>query len=319
MTLDLNSIKEARERIASYIVETPLLRLKNLDERLGCEVYIKPECLQTTGAFKLRGAMNKMLMLSPEELARGIVAASSGNHGRAIAYGARLLGTKATIVMPFSASQLKVDAIKDLGAEVVQCETSERFEVTERLCKERGATMVPPFNDEDVMSGQGTAGLEIIAQNPDLNAVIVPVSGGGLIGGVATAIKELCPSVKVFGAEPVLLPRYSMSLVAGQPTKVPQNKTVADALVAQIPGEVCFPYVQKYVDQIYDVDEDYILKAQKLLLMEGKILCEPSSAIGIGAILQGLIKFLPEDKVCFLISGGNLAFSQLSLLDQVEY
>lgn len=279
----------------------------------------KPECLQTTGAFKLRGAMNKMLMLSPEELARGIVAASSGNHGRAIAYGARLLGTKATIVMPFSASQLKVDAIKDLGAEVVQCETSERFEVAERLCKERGATMVPPFNDEDVMSGQGTAGLEIIAQNPDLNAVIVPVSGGGLIGGVATAIKELSPSVKVFGAEPALLPRYSMSLVAGQPTKVPQNKTVADALVAQIPGEVCFPYVQKYVDQIYDVDEDYILKARKLLLMEGKILCEPSSAIGIGAILQGLIKFLPEDKVCFLISGGNLAFSQLSLLDQVEY
>ena len=162
--MDLQTIKAARERIAPYTVQTPLIRMANLDAFLGCQVYVKAECMQITGAFKLRGAMNRALSLSGEELARGLVCASSGNHGKGLAYAAKALGTKATIVMPYTSPKVKVEAIKALGAEVVQCETSERFDVAERVCAEKGATMVPPYNDEAVMTGQGTAGLEIMEQ-----------------------------------------------------------------------------------------------------------------------------------------------------------
>lgn len=189
MSLTLEKIFEAKNRIAPYTTRTPLIRLEKLDEYLGCQVYLKAECVQITGAFKLRGAVNKIRMLTPEQLSCGIVAASSGNHGKAVAYTAKKLGAKATIVMPYTAPAIKVNAIKELGAEVVQCETSERFDVAERICRERNATMVPPYNDEDIMAGQGTVGIEILEQCPEIDTIIVPVSGGGLIGGVSTAVK----------------------------------------------------------------------------------------------------------------------------------
>lgn len=318
MALTLKEIQDARKLIAPYIVQTPLLRLHNLDVYLGCEVYAKAECMQITGAFKLRGAMNKALSLTHEELAHGIVAASSGNHGKGVAYAAKLLGAKATIVMPITAPKIKVDAIRALGAEIMQCDVSERFEIAAKLCRERGATMVPPFNDETVMAGQGTAGLEIMEQCPDLNTVIIPVSGGGLIGGVATAIKAVSPNTHVYGAEPAGLPRYSTSLKAGKLIKVEPKKSIADALVAQIPGDICFPYVAAHTDGFADVEDSYLLKGWKLLLTEGKLFCEPSSAIGIGAVLQGLIPVKKSDKVCFLISGGNAALEQLDVLKGVE-
>ena len=162
MSLTLEKIFEAKNRIAPYTTRTPLIRLEKLDEYLGCQVYLKAECMQITGAFKLRGAVNKIRMLTPEQLSCGIVAASSGNHGKAVAYTAKKLGAKATIVMPYTAPAIKVNAIKELGAEVVQCETSERFDVAERICREKNATMVPPYNDEEIMAGQGTAGIEIL-------------------------------------------------------------------------------------------------------------------------------------------------------------
>ena len=317
MSLTIERIRQAQARIAPYTARTPLLRLQNLDESLGCEVYAKAECMQITGAFKLRGAMNKALTLTPEELGRGIVAASSGNHGKGIAYAAKLLGAKATIVMPYTAAPVKVDAIRALGAEIVQCDVSERFEVAERLCRERGATMVPPFNDEDVMAGQGTAGLEIMEQCPELNAVVVPVSGGGLISGVSTAVKAVSPETRVYGAEPAALPRYSESLKAGKPVKVEPKKSIADALVAQTPGSLCFPCVAAHTDGFAAVDDAFLLKGMKLLLTEGKLLCEPSSAIGLGAVLQGLIPVKKTDKVCFLISGGSVALEQLKILEGV--
>ena len=317
--MDLQTIKAARERIAPYTVQTPLIRMANLDAFLGCQVYVKAECMQITGAFKLRGAMNKALSLSAEELKRGIVCASSGNHGKGIAYAAKALGTNATIVMPYTSPKVKVEAIKALGAEVVQCETSERFDVAERVCAEKGATMVPPYNDEAVMTGQGTAGLEIMEQLPDATAVVVPVSGGGLIGGVSTAIKSVNSAVKVYGAEPAMLPRYSLSLKAGVPQKVEQKATIADALVSQMPGDKCFPYVKQNVDAVYTVSEEYILKAMKMLLCEGKLLAEPSSCIGMAAVLEGKVKFAAEDKVCFLVSGGSVGLEQLSVLQDVTY
>lgn len=201
MNMTLETIRAAHARIAPYIVRTPLLRLPALDDALGCEVYVKAECMQRTGAFKLRGAMNKILTLTDAERARGFVAASSGNHGRAVAYAAQRFGTHACIVMPETAPAVKQAAIRALGAELVLCEASERFDVAARLCAERGATMVPPFNDEAVMAGQGTVGLEILAQCPEIDTVVVPVSGGGLIGGVSTVVKALAPRVRVFGAE----------------------------------------------------------------------------------------------------------------------
>ena len=284
-------IQEARERIAPFVDETPLLRLKALDAYLGCQVYVKAECMQKTGAFKFRGAMNRILTLTDEELSRGIVAASSGNHGRAIAYGARMK-----------------------GAEVVLCEASERFEVAERICMERGSTMIPPYDDYDVMVGQGTLGLELMEQCPELSTVIVPASGGGLIGGVSAAVKSVSDHTKVYGAEPSALPRYTESLKAGEPVLVPMKKSLADALVSQRPGLKNFPVVKAYVDGFASVDDPFMLKGMKLLLMEGKVLAEPSACIGIGAVLEGRIPVGKEDKVCFVISGGNLGFEQLEIL-----
>lgn len=314
MALTVQEIRDAGTRIAPYAVKTPLLRLPALDSHLGCQVYAKAENMQTTGSFKYRGAMNKILSLSTEELERGIVAASSGNHGKALAYAAKMLGVKATIVLPYTAAQIKVDTIAGWGAETVRCDVSERFEVAERICRERGATLVPPYNDEAVMAGQGTAGLELMEQAPDLDMVVVPVSGGGLIGGISTAVKALSPQTKVYGAEPAALPRYSVSLAAGRPTRVPAGKSMADALVSNMPGPLCFPVVAAHADGFAAVDDAFLLKAMKLLLLEGKLLAEPSSAIGLGAVLQGLLPVKPTDRVCFVISGGSVSLEQLDML-----
>ena len=303
MSMTLETIRAAHARIAPYIIQTPLLRLPALDDALGCEVYVKAECMQRTGAFKLRGAMNKILALTDAERARGFVAASSGNHGRAVAYAAQHFGTHACIVMPRTAPAVKQAAIRALGAELVLCDAAERFAVAAQLCAERGATMVPPFNDPLVMAGQGTVGLEILAQCPETDAVVVPVSGGGLIGGVATAVK---------------LPRYTESLRAGHPVQVEQKRSVADALVAQMPGDVCFPYVAANTDGFAPVADADILRGMKLLLLEGKLLCEPSSAIGIGAVLRGQLPLRRTDKVCFVISGGSVALEQLHRLEDVR-
>ena len=287
MSFDLIRIREAAERISPYIVETPLIRLRNLDRFLGCRVYGKAECMQVTGAFKYRGVMNKILSLPKEELARGVVAASSGNHGKALSYAAKELGIPVLIVIPRGTPSVKVEAIRSLGAEIVQCEAVERFDVAERICRERGAMMVPPYNDEDVMAGQGTIGLELLRQEPGLDAIVVPVSGGGLISGISAAVKAQKPGVRVIGAEPAVLPRYTVSVREGRATAVPQAGTIADALVSNRPGTICFPVAAENVDRFVTVGEEWILKAQKLLLLEGKIVAEASSAIGLAAVLQG--------------------------------
>ncbi len=317
MMFSFEEIRKAEARIRPYIVRTPLVRLVSLDPYLNCEVYGKLENLQVTGAFKLRGAMNKILSLPEEQLKRGVVCASSGNHGKAVAYSAKMLGIPATVVIPFTAPAIKVEAIRALGAEVVQCDVTERFQIAADIREQKGAALIPPYDDELIMAGQGTAGLEIAEQQPDLDAVIVPVSGGGLIGGVSTALKHEKPGIRVYGAEPAVLPRYTASLSAGERVRVPATKTIADALVSNMPGEQCFPVVRDHVDQVFDVAEEYVLKGMKLLLTEGKILAEPSSCIGIGAVLQGLVPETQGKKICFLISGGSVALSQIAQLENV--
>ncbi len=315
--INLNDIKAAYERIKPYIVKTPLMRLPGLDSALGCEVYAKAECLQVTGSFKLRGAMNKMLSLPKEQLEKGVVAASSGNHGKGLCYAAALLGTKATIVIPNTSPDIKVNAIKKLGGEVVRCDVTERFDVAAQIAEKTGAAFVHPYNDEDIMCGQGTVGLEICEQMNDLDKIIVPLSGGGLTSGVAAAAGEINPDIEVIGAEPEALPRYSVSLSEGKPVRIQQKPTVADALVSNCPGELCFPVIQKYVSRVVDVKDEDILKAAKMLLLDGHLLAEFSSAIGIAAILGGGLNVEPGEKVCFVISGGSVDLPQLDALKNI--
>lgn len=314
----MEDILAARERLAPYIYRTPVIHLENLDGRMGCQVYVKPECMQRTNSFKIRGALNKMLSMSKEELKNGVVAASSGNHGKGVAFAAKLLGVKATIVIPDNAPQIKVDGIRALGAEVVQCKLSERHVIAGQLSEENGYTIIHPYDDYQIIAGQGTLGLEITEQLPDVDCVVVPIGGGGLIGGVSTAVKNRVPGARVIGAEPEVLRRYAKSLEAGKLIFLEEQASVADALLTQKPGERNFPIVTANVDQFVGVADEYMRKAMKLLLMEGKLLAEPSSCIGIGAAMQGLLNVDKTDKVCFVISGGNVGLEQIEKLKETS-
>ncbi|WP_031547572.1 threonine ammonia-lyase [Salinicoccus luteus] len=319
MTVTLGKIREAQSRIGAHVVETPLHRAHALDRFLGCEVYLKLENTQVTGAFKYRGAISKILKLSNAERQRGIITASSGNHGKALAHAARELGIEATVVIPDTAPPFKASAIEQLGAHIVQTEVTERFAVSERMAKENGYTLFHPYDDDDIMAGQGTVGLELMAQHPSLDTVIVPTSGGGLLGGILTAIKESASGIRIFGAEPAAVPRYSESLEHGGRMKVESRSTIADALVSVQPGARNFPVVQKYADGMLKAGDESILKAMKMLLMEGKILAEPSAAVGLAAVLEDAYAPERDEKVCFVISGGNVGFDQLGQLENIRY
>jgi threonine dehydratase len=309
--LTVEMIHQAKERIAPYIYRTPLIRIPVLDEQLGCKVYIKCENMQKTNAFKLRGAVNRMLTLPQESLDKGVVTASSGNHGKAIAYAAETLGVKACVVVPNTIPQIKIDGISGYGAEIVYSQPAERYAVAEDIQTERGYTLISPFDDYEIMAGQGTIGLEIMEQLPDVHAVVVPIGGGGLIGGVSTSIKETNPKIRVIGTEPTNTCRYTKSFEAGERIKLPSDYTsVADGTQTLSPGEKNYPIVKKNVDEIVTVDEEYILKGTNLLLNSGKILAEITSGQVIGAAMQGKLKFHPEDKVVFLLSGGNIGMDQ---------
>lgn len=312
--LSLEKIFQARNRLAPYVYHTPLLHLHALDPLLGCQVYVKAECMQLTHSFKIRGALNRILQLTPEERARGVVTASSGNHGRGVAYAAKMLGIQATVVIPDHAPAVKIQAVRDLGAEVILCDKPKRFAIAEKLRDEKGLCYIPPFNDYEVMAGQGTIALEILEDLPDPSAVLIPLGGGGLTSGIATAIKGIRPETRVYACEPARIPRFTVSLKEGKPTAVPQLDTIADGVATLCPGDKTLPIVHDKVDQVIDVPEEALLPAMKLLLTEGKVLAEPSSTIGLSAIQSGKLTFRPEDKVVFVLSGGNVDFSLVQKL-----
>ena len=312
--LSLEKIFRARNRLAPYVYHTPLLHLHALDPLLGCQVYVKAECMQLTHSFKIRGALNRILQLTPEERARGVVTASSGNHGRGVAYAAKMLGIQATVVIPDHAPAVKIQAVRDLGAEVILCDKPKRFAIAEKLRDEKGLCYIPPFNDYEVMAGQGTIALEILEDLPDPSAVLIPLGGGGLTSGIATAIKGIRPETRVYACEPARIPRFTVSLKEGKPTAVPQLDTIADGVATLCPGDKTLPIVHDKVDQVIDVPEEALLPAMKLLLTEGKVLAEPSSTIGLSAIQSGKLTFRPEDKVVFVLSGGNVDFSLVQKL-----
>lgn len=307
-TIGLEDIKKAYERIRKYVKNTPLLKSKILDEILNCKTYLKPENLQITGSYKARGACNKVLSLKEEEKERGVIAASSGNHGQGVAYAANKAGVKATIILPKDAPSVKIDGIKAFGADVILhgYTSPERFEKLEEVRREKGYILVHPFDDLEVAAGQGTIGLEILEDLEDVDAVIAPMSGGGLAAGVSTAIKEKNPHVKIVGIETEAMPRYFKSRKAGKPVEIPNKNTIADALKNNKPSKNNYPIIEKYVDAIYTVSDEEIRQAMKNILFRANLLVEPSAAVGIAAALAGKLPFTKDQKVCFILTGGNV-------------
>ena len=303
-----NGYKEtikARERIRDYIYETPLIRLNYISEMLGTSVYAKLENLQKTNSFKIRGALNKIRKLSDEELKKGVVTASSGNHGKGIATCAKMLGIPAKIVLPDTSTETKRKMIKDLGAEIVISSVEERFNVAKEIAEKEGKTFIHPFDDLDVSEGQGTIAVEILNKMDHLK-MIVPIGGGGLISGIAMYTKGVTRWSEVIGVEPENVARYTLSLEEGGPKEVKRGETLADGLLSVKPGENVFPIVRDLVDDVVTCQDKYLKKALDLLYNKEKLIVEPSSAIGLGAILEGKIKFDDRDKLVLIITGGNV-------------
>lgn len=306
--LTLQDIQDAARRIAPYAIHTPLLREASMDGALGgCQVYLKAEMLQVTGAFKLRGAANCILSLSPEERARGVICVSSGNHGKACATVGHLTDTPVVVVLPENVPRTKMLGVERMGGTVIPThrDYNKRMAVAREQIRLHGYTMVHAFEDYRVMAGQGTIGLEILEDLPDVDTVIVPVSGGGLMAGVATAIKSLNPRVKLVGAQAANSDGYAASWRAGKWTTIETKPTLADGLTCEEPSEPNYGILKKYVDEFVTADEAYIKDAVKLVAAEAKLLAEPSACVGIAAVLQGNYKPAPKERVSFVLSGGN--------------
>lgn len=318
LPVQLSDIKEASERLSPYVKHTPILRSEALDEILGCEVYFKPECLQLTGSFKIRGASNKILTMTKEEKEKGIIASSSGNHALGVAYAAKMLGIKATLVLPTNAPQVKVDNARKLGAEVIQhgFGSIERYKKLYEIVDEKHYSVVHSFNDPMLIAGQGTVGYEIMQDLADADTVVVPLGGGGVLAGVATAVKSINPKCRVIGAEPERIPRYSESRKQGKPVTVELKDTLADGLMITNTGTNTYPLIEEYVDEIVPVPEEAIRKALNLIVYKGKVVIEPSAAIGVAALISGGFKARADEKVCFVLTGGNIDPAKLVKLTE---
>jgi threonine dehydratase len=303
----IQDIRDAQERLKPHIRHTPLLRAEKIEKAVGCQLYLKPETLQITGAFKIRGALNKALSLPREEIANGLIATSSGNHAQGIAYAARMLGVKAIIVVPVTTPKIKIENTKALGAEVIlfDGDTAARWKRVCEIAEENKYAAVHGFEDPLVMAGQGTIGCEILEDLEDVDTVIVPLGGGGLLSGIATAIKEMKPSVRVIGAEPALTPKYFQSRINKERTSLPLKDTIADGVRISVPGQNPWPIIEKYVDEIVLVEDEHIVAGMRTLAKDAKLIAEPAASIGIGALLAGSIKVKPDEKVCAVLSGGN--------------
>jgi threonine dehydratase len=302
--ITVEDVRRAAERIDGKVVRTPLVPAPAQDRNRP--LWIKPENLQPTGAFKLRGATNAVARLTGGQ---GIITHSSGNHARALAYAANLVGRDATIVMPSNANPAKVDAVKALGAAVRLVPPQDREPATEALAAELGLTLIPPYDHADVMAGQGTVGLEICADLPDVDVALVPVGGGGLISGIAVAVKALCPRARVVGVEPELAGDAAESLRRGERTSWDVRlvqRTIADGLRHMELGRLTWPHVHRYVDEIITVAEEEIVEAIRVLADQFRQVAEPSGAVAAAGYLFHAGE-LPAGRTVAVLSGGNIA------------
>ena len=304
--LTIQAIREAAAAIAGVAHATPLDRSSTFSQMVGAPIYLKLENLQKTGSFKLRGAYNKIHLLSETEKKCGVIAASAGNHAQGVAYAASHAGIRSVIVMPETAPLSKVSATRGYGAEVMLAGTSydEAFARAKQLEQQQGLTFVHAFNDPQVMAGQGTIGLEILRELPELATVVVPIGGGGLIAGVATAIKALAPQVRVVGVQAAGADAMARSKQAGVLTPTAVASTIADGIAVKSPGDATFAVIQQVVDEIVTIDDEAIAAAILMLLERAKLMVEGAGAIGLAALLHGKIPV--RGPVACLISGGNI-------------
>ncbi|UCG45446.1 MAG: threonine ammonia-lyase [Candidatus Bathyarchaeota archaeon] len=316
--VNLQSTLEAQRKIGDLVTRTPTYLSNVFSQRAGAEVYLKLECFQPVGVFKVRGAINKISSLSPAELERGLVTASSGNHGLAVAYAAKIYGAKTMVVVPENAVKEKVEALESYGADIVKYgkDYDEAYSKALEIQKEAGTTLVHPFEDPFVIAGQGTIGLELLEDIPNLNTIIVPVGGGGLISGISIAAKTLNPKLRIVGVQSEGAPAVYRSWRAGKIVEVDSVNTVADGLAARKPLDLTFGIIKRYVDTVLLVSEEEIGEAVLALLHNAHILAEPSGAASLAALL---FKYhpKPEEKVAVIISGANISIDYLaSLLKQ---
>ncbi len=308
------SIRAAAERVRGAIRISPFVRSDAFSKLTGRAVFLKFENRQVTGSFKERGALNKILLLTPEERRRGVIAASAGNHAQAVAYHAAKHGIKAQICMPLTTPLVKASATRSYGAEVILCGANydEACEEAIRRCDAERLTFIHPFDDEAVMAGQGTLGLEMIEQIGDLGSVVIPVGGGGLIAGVACVVKETNPRVRVIGVQTSRLPSMKEALARRKPATLAADKTIADGIAVRTAGTQTLPAVEKYVDEIVTVDEEEIANAILQLLEREKTLAEGAGAVALAALLNGRITTRENENIGLLVSGGNIDVSLLS-------
>lgn len=314
--ITLLNIQKARETISDITKVTPILTSDQLSKACDNEIFLKAEHLQKTGSFKIRGATNKVKQVVKEG-AKFITAASSGNHGQAVAYVADQLGIPATIVVPENASRCKIAAIEAYNGNIEQCGTTsaERIPRAKQLASEKGGVFIPPYDDPFIMAGQGTIGLEILEQVADVDVIVVPVGGGGLMSGIATAAKESNPTIQVIGVEPETANDTFLSLRNNKITSIAKTTTVADGLRTSQPGDLTFPVVQKYVDDLVLVQENEIRAAMSFVFERMKQVIEPSSAVTVAAAMNEKLG-VTRKKVMLILSGGNVDMNELPNLLQ---
>jgi threonine dehydratase len=309
----LADIERARERLRDAVYMTPCPRSESLSQRAGCELHLKLENLQMTGSFKERGAFNKLATLDAAERARGVIAASAGNHAQGVAFVARRFGVHATIVMPVGTPLIKVSATRSHGASVLLVGDSYDDAAVEaaRLAADRGLVLVPPFDDDAVIAGQGTVGLELLEQVPDLEAVVLPVGGGGLLAGVAVTIRSKRPDVAIYGVQSALVPAMHAALVHGAPVLLDAVRTLADGIAVRSVATRTLEYARAHVQRLALVDEEEIAEAILMLLEQEKTVAEGAGAAALAAVLQGELPIAGK-RVAVVVSGGNIDVNLLS-------
>lgn len=306
-------VEEARERIQNQIYLSPFAFSETISRLTGSRVFFKLENLQMTGSFKERGALNRLITLTPDEAKHGVIAASAGNHGMAVAFHSHRLNISATIVMPLHAPLIKVTRVRQYGAQTVLhgADYDEAFAEAYRLAQERGLTFIHAFDDPWIVAGQGTIGLELYEQNPDLDAMIVPVGGGGLIAGIALVLKTLKPKIRIIGVQAEAVPSMKTALEKGEPVRVPPAMTIADGIAVRSVGETPFALVKRYVDEVVTVSEGEIANAVLLLLEIEKTVAEGAAAVPLAALINKKIG-LANGNVGVIISGGNIDMNLIS-------
>jgi threonine dehydratase len=306
--IPLPAIREAAARIAGKVHRTPLLSSRSIGERAAVRLWLKCESLQRTGSFKPRGALNKILSLTAAERARGLVTVSAGNHAQAVAWAARIAGAAAAVVMPEEAPRSKLEAVRAYGAELIlHPDRATLFDRLHAVREERGLTFVHPFDDPDVLAGAGTAGLEILEDLPDAEVILVPVGGGGLLGGIASAVKQVRPAARVIAVELAAGPGLGPALAAGQPVKVSRPDTLADGMTPPFVGALPLAIAREAVDDVVTVTEAEIVEGMRWLMTRAKLYVEGAGAAATGALLAGKVPGLArETRVVAVVSGGNL-------------